>query len=271
MHSYNNYVFFKKIKLIPLYMCRKPFSINTRMKFKSKQVQGYRYKKGKDAFLTASITVEAAIAIPLFLILIFITSYLLFVINNWSRLQTDIYKRADSISKQAYATQIVSDDLYDMISLGDGNIDLKKMKSVKVPLIKYGDYKLVNRCYFRGWVGKSCVGTDKENVTKQGQTVYITPHGLAYHTDINCTYIKKNPVLVSINDLGTLRNASGGKYYPCEICCKYLSNIVGGVYITVYGDRYHVDKKCSAISKDVKEADISQVGNRRKCSKCKGY
>ena len=185
MHSYNNYVSLKKIKLIPLYMCRKPFSINTRMKFNSKQVQGYRYKKGKDAFLTASITVEAAIAIPLFLILIFITSYLLFVINNWSRLQT--------------------------------------------------------------------------------------PHGLAYHTDINCTYIKKNPVLVSINDLGTLRNASGGKYYPCEICCKYLSNIVGGVYITVYGDRYHVDKKCSAISKDVKEVDISQVGNRRKCSKCKGY
>ena len=64
-----------------------------------------------------------------------------------------------------------------------------------------------------------------------------------------------------------MRNADGGKYYPCEGCG---GNPDETVYITDYGDRYHTDINCSGLKRTVEEIDIKDVGDRGVCKKCGG-
>ena len=102
---------------------------------------------------------------------------------------------------------------------------------------------------------------------EEQETVYITPSGTAYHFFRDCTYIKPTVRRVSIATVSSLRNQSGGSYYPCQHC---QDTAVGAqVYITDYGDRYHYTLACGHITHDITAISLSEVGERHACSKCK--
>lgn len=99
--------------------------------------------------------------------------------------------------------------------------------------------------------------------------VYVARTGQVYHIDQNCTYIAISISEVGREEIGSLRNSSGAKYYPCEYC-GYNSG--SEVYITVFGNRYHSRDDCSRINRDVKKITKTQAveEGKRACSKCSG-
>jgi hypothetical protein len=121
-----------------------------------------------------------------------------------------------------------------------------------------------------GWDGSSGSGNngngaDSDSGDEEKQKVYVTPWGRVYHTDADCSAIHLSIQEVSSSGVVDLRNASGGKYYPCESCGE---NADGTVYITDYGDRYHTDRNCSGLKRTVEEVDIDDVGDRTECKRC---
>ena len=48
--------------------------------------------------------------------------------------------------------------------------------------------------------------------------VYITQYGEVYHIEKMCSYLVRNIKAASLAEITDLRNASGGKYYPCSLC-----------------------------------------------------
>ena len=103
------------------------------------------------------------------------------------------------------------------------------------------------------------------NTTLSAGKVYATPNGTAYHLYADCSYIDVKLQAVSSESLDVLRNKDGSIYYACESCHPEKS---GTVYVTAYGNRYHSSAACSAIEKDVMQIDRDEIGNRHLCSKC---
>lgn len=99
--------------------------------------------------------------------------------------------------------------------------------------------------------------------------VYIAENGSVYHYDRGCVYL--NPSIQSMKYQRALeqRNCSGAKYKRCKGCSltkKFTDSVV--VYITSYGDSYHINKNCSGLKRTVRKVKRSGVGNMSGCSKC---
>lgn len=155
---------------------------------------------------------------------------------------------------------------------GDDNIDIVATYQVKIPIKIFGLYKMnmIQRVKLRSWMGHQLPAlytmVDEENNEEEDPIVYITESGSVYHLDRNCSHIS-----LSIQAIGEIpswqRNESGGKYYPCESCCK--NDIPSATYyISLYGDRYHIDRGCSRIKRTVKPIPLSEVGDRAACKRC---
>lgn len=127
--------------------------------------------------------------------------------------------------------------------------------------------KSVLRARVRAWTGRDGNGsTSQEEGENQEETVLITETGTVYHTDENCTYLKLSIRRVDRAAISGLRNRSGAKYHACERCGGGGSS----VFITDYGDRYHSSVSCSGLKRTIKRVPVSEVKNRRRCSKCGG-
>lgn len=116
------------------------------------------------------------------------------------------------------------------------------------------------------WLGEDYRTTDTDS--NGDSIVYITENGTVYHKDRNCTYLAFHIKSVLSNTIEMQRNLQGAKYYPCEKCGQNIKGI--NVYITDYGDRYHTSINCSKLSRNVLTIPLSQVGDRKPCSKCGG-
>ena len=117
------------------------------------------------------------------------------------------------------------------------------------------------RTAHRVWSGKEMEGGSPEE-----EVVYVTKNGKVYHDTLNCTHLKLSIREVSMSQLDKLRNEDGAKYYPCEFCGDRKGSTV---YITNYGNRYHISRNCSGIRRDIRSIPISQVGERGLCSRCR--
>ncbi len=100
------------------------------------------------------------------------------------------------------------------------------------------------------------------------EIVYVTENGTVYHTDRNCTYINVKLKKVSFSEIPFIRSKSNAIYYPCESCGDGVSGKM--VYVTDYGTRYHFDKDCGRIERDVKEISKEDAESRgmSECKKC---
>lgn len=119
---------------------------------------------------------------------------------------------------------------------------------------------MTQRLKCRKWTGGQEDGDD--------EIVYITKNGSVYHKSRRCSYLSPSVSQTDGNGVTRLRNASGGKYYPCAKCMKRKSPNGRTVYITQYGNRYHGTKSCSEIMRTAIAARLSEVKGRKACSKC---
>ena len=81
----------------------------------------------------------------------------------------------------------------------------------------------------------------------------------------SCTHLTLSITLAGRDEVEGLRNASGGRYSPCEKCGGDGSGIV---YVTNEGDRYHNTIECSGLKRTVRCVPLSEAGGRSPCSRC---
>ncbi len=248
----------------------------------------------------ASITVEASLVLPIFLMYMMTLLYSLEIVRFQSDVWEAVHKVSMEVSLQKYVKEYgmdkvkkeidVQQEIIDYLSsrispficvqggkegviitraencLGKGNTKVTVRYEVK-PFIKWLPIKeliVEESCLVHGFVGY-----EQKALQDQIQEiiyVFITPFGEKYHFDKECTYLKVNILYEKMEKVSSLRNASGEIYYACDVCNPYHQSFV---YYTKWGNRFHGNSGCTALKRTVYVVPFSEVGERTPCSKCK--
>lgn len=150
----------------------------------------------------------------------------------------------------------------------ENDIDIIVSYKIKLPvkLFIIDEMLLMQRVRMRKWTGLGLQAPNSIHNDDDESIVYVTETGTVYHTKKTCSHISLSVRAVSGIPVD-LRNESGARYYPCELCCKEPTDD-GVYYITSDGTRYHAVRNCSRIKRTVKEIKLSEVGNRTLCKRC---
>lgn len=248
----------------------------------------------------AGLTVETAVALPVFLVCMLAVMQYLEVIRAAAGQSTLLSVTAQEMAAAAYTTEYVDDEspvpalLEGAYALGkiesgeksprirdrnillssfpdeDKNIDLVMTYRVKsaVGMVRLPGRFWVQRSCVRSWTGREGSGEAASDEGEDGSTpVYVTEHGSVYHRDLNCKYIRLNIRPVSGSNLEKARNNSGEIYRRCEYCGGKGADVY---YITDDGNRYHTSLDCSALKRTISQVPLSEAEGRRPCSYCGG-
>lgn len=253
------------------------------------------------ALRKASLTIEAAMALPLFLFAMISVLYFIQIVDISVRLTGAICETSNEMAVYAYvkeAGKLQGGGISDIITGGlsaayaknkvktrgrleenrgslsllrcsflkEGQmIDLAGTYQVKYPvtLLPIKQMKIAVRGRVRAWTGRDGVNGDG-SAEGEGALVLVTVNGQVYHKDPECTHIKLSIKPVDKDSVEHLRNESGGKYYPCGQC-RGGSNTV---YITDTGDKYHSSLGCSGLKRGILLVPMSEVADWQPCSRC---
>lgn len=246
--------------------------------------------KGK----SGSITIEAALAVPVFFLAVVSLLYLMEIMAIQTSVRCGLQYAGKNAAKEAYPVTAVmpsrlekdvvhaigADRLERSIILGGcngircdesrislrtgiGKLTASYQIRLPIPLFKVPPMDYKEEIRIKVWSGyeKEGFGTDSD------ETVYITESGLVYHRDYHCTHLELSIHMVPFAELEGLRNHSGGRYYPCGQCTRLGG---GSVYITNTGDRYHSSLSCSGLKRTIYAVPLSEAVGRRACSRCGG-
>lgn len=246
-----------------------------------------------------SLTLEAAVVIPLFIMCLSALLCIITTIQLQVRVEKALYNQAMKISGYSYylgvaelpefAEELLQEEYikyavineigrdyldHSLIVNGSRGItlgltpmpqehmfDVLLRYKVKIPFDILGIAKLnlTARARCHTWESRA---VDAES-TWDEEVVYMTPHGSVYHTHTDCTYLKVN---VKDQKVGQVKN----KYTPCAICTKTVQSDSTQVYITEYGTKYHIDYLCQSLRKNylcITKEEAEK--NYPICSKCR--
>lgn len=242
---------------------------------------------------TASVSIEASVAIPIFIFCILEILSLLNYLSVYSGVLYAMKSVSEPIAIYSYAydefvfsegylktqiQQMCDSNLYhntikggtkgihllgSRIDSEESCLDVVTYYMVK-PIIDFAGTELffVNRYYTRMWTGYDTGKPQTDMVY-----VYITQSGNVYHLKEDCTHLKLSISRVDADDLYHVRNESGEKYSKCIVCGK--DDIVkDDYYITKQGDRYHMNINCSSLKRTIYCVEKEEVENWPVCSRC---
>lgn len=259
----------------------------------NQKTPSYNLKRASVPGAGASITIEAALVIPVFFFAVLCLVYFIEIqtvrmtvrsaavhaskictedlavlpILNTSRLEGEIVK---SIGAEQLENSIVSGGSSGIKCGGSyysptrNELKVVVNYGVRLPFLQFGnlDAKFREELKLSGWNGFQKRGLESEDE----KIVYITKTGIVYHEDYQCTYLQLSVRFIPYAQLGGIRNEDGGKYYKCEKCVH--GSAVAGVYITNTGNKYHNSLSCSGLSRTIYAIPKSQAMGRGGCSRC---
>ena len=206
-----------------------------------------------------SMTIEATIAIPLFLFAILNLLSIILLFGEYSSNLADMHQRAKLLSVHAHVAeegQKVGNDLIIQTKV-------QRLKPV-VSLMGFSPSQTIVNCRIRKWTGYDV--TKQEGMIDKDEWVYITPYGESYHMSVSCRYLSLKIHSAMTEEIKNLRNKSGEIYRVCESC--KAGGLSGICFYTEYGNRYHTSLLCSGLKRTIETVRISEVGNRHACSFC---
>lgn len=249
----------------------------------------------------ASLTVEAAAAVPMFLMaMIMLLSVLelyrmqalLTVSAQESAMRAGMYaylsgEKADEGTVQALGSAAagllgsmnIPDEVKENGSVStigsrssEREIDIQVTYEMPVwfPFFPVSKLRTANRgyvCPWTGWNGE-LEGADGEENAPADKMVYVAENGSVYHTSEECTHIHLTILQTTKDQVGKLRSDSGGKYHACEKCSGNAA--VGGIlYVAPSGDKYHTSLTCSGLKRTVMLVKQSEIDGMEECERCR--
>lgn len=260
----------------------------------------YKYPyKGRTSASTrsrGSITVEAAMAVPVFF---FATLALVFLLEMMA-VQTSVRSGLQEAGKKLVvrATEVtlvfpaeLERDVVNSIGAarlersivesgstgidcshsylspvtGIGEIEAFYHVRIPLPFFSIAPIPCRETMRIKAWTGYEAGGLKE----KDEQIVYVTDTGIVYHRNPHCTHLDLSIRTTTSSNLENLRNENGGKYHACEKCVQG-STPGQNVYITDQGDRYHNSLSCSGLKRTIYTVRISDIPGKRACFKCGG-
>ena len=272
---------------------RSPSRFNTNI---FKKINPFKDKPERErAFLftsNASVTIEAAISITIFMFVVTgISSFLVMAyaqlsieekINNISMETSKAkyfvnYDKEDgekykSMAELGYISsrifskvksegKIIRNPNPAQSNMDNGMVDVVLSYDVKIPFASYS-WNVTQRAKTKDWTGVDLV--------KPGEIVYITKYGTVYHRSKECKHLIININETTLAQAKLMRNKSGHKYKRCSYCVRKNISDLTSVFVTPDGDRYHNSLDCLGLTRSVIEVDIKDVEDRKPCSSCGG-
>lgn len=259
------------------------------MKYSERALRRRSYKRG-------SLTVEAALAIPLFLGAILLLCGLFYTLQVYEEIDHCLCMTVRQMAACSAGEHPGIADAYRYFYLDSkgSNIDFDNIKgsmagirlgveesddniislhaSCKVRLNGYflpdRDIRIKDTVYSRRFTGSDFFSTDSYE-KEDHKRVTVAENGTVYHKDSSCTYLKLSVKKVSYQSLSYLRNTYGHKYTACEKCSG--NNHHGSnVYITESGTSWHCNINCSGLSRYFYTMDEDEAISKgyRACSRC---
>lgn len=238
--------------------------------------------------LKGSLTIEAALAMTLFLFAVLSLISFFFAVRTEIQVQTSLEQTGNQLAGLPETASIISatvlfqekllenrvDDSMIKggqlgISLADSTvmgheavIDLVAVYEIDIPFFpgELGELRIIQRSR------KKAFGESQFLTAEETEYVYITPKGEVYHESMYCTYIRPVTEEVTLAEAGIRKNKNGESYEKCSFC--WTGETVTSVWITQWGDCYHLSDHCRGIWHDVERVSIDEVSDRRGCSKC---
>lgn len=265
------------------------------LRYQSNARPQYRRVSSGEAGWAAVVTVEASFAVPLFLIVCFLflslieiqtvrsTMYYSLVQAAKTEASDPVYRLSPvvniwSLKKNLQTSAGSSSPGFGLLSHALGNADcfgsyiepdgttLVAKVNYTIPLPFHlpvkNKLKFHSSVRIRLWFG----GLDQTDTENDDEIVYITDHGLVYHRDRQCTYLKLSIATADAASVKNKRNRWGGKYHACELCTFGPAPLK--LFITDQGTKYHYRLDCSGLKRSIRSIRLSETGFRRPCSKC---
>lgn len=245
-----------------------------------------------------SITVEAAMVLPIFMFFFLGIAYIFCLISLQYNIQTALSDTANQLSLAGYYDSNEKNILTLQV---DFNMNLKKeycgknciwggiislsesyfeennltlianyVVKIPVPFWSTVKFRVKQIARTRMFVGRDRREENKlSNDNSLVRYVYITDNGKVYHESINCSHLRRTIHSVEKTELTSIRNDEGGKYYPCELCGKGKNNSdFTSFFITSDGNRYHYSRECSGLKRTIKRVPYESVKTWRACKRC---
>lgn len=242
-----------------------------------------------------SLTVEAAITVPVFLLAVIVLLQMIDLYRIHGLLTLSLQECAKELSVYgsgiggdgntvpetavcvAYARAKLPSEVADhgTISLAGSTIkdDILELRAVYIP--KLGNSLLPVRMImltarasvhlFNGYGGNGKGST--AGSCDEGDMVYVTEHESVYHTDASCSYIALKIHETTREQAVCARNQYGGRYDSCEKCIGQ-GVVHETVYLTEQGTKYHNSLKCSGLKRTVRLVEKDTVYGMALCSRC---
>lgn len=240
-----------------------------------------------------SVTIEAALAVPLFFFAVLALFYMLEVMSIRTSIRSGMQYAARRAAEEARLKPLVmvstlEDDVVEAVGSNrlersivvDGSegiscegswmspltgiirIRVTYQVLLPVPVFRPVPVNMEETMRMKGWTGYAGSGFGEGDE----ETVYVTETGRVYHKDYHCSYLDLSIRVVSAGSLETLRNESQGRYHACEYCVH--GGAAGRVFVTNYGDRYHNSINCSGLKRTIYAIPLSEAAGKGACSKC---
>jgi len=263
------------------------------------KIEETKHRKKVSLSAPASLTLEAALVLPLFLYAGAIFMTLFQVMDIHRQVQAAAESVCEDIGQTAYLAKytekegpfntasafgyaevtmrtkleklpVRSISLLRSDMLEDGEtIDLIVDYEIAMPFSVLGlkTVKQTNRSFRRAWVGQEGRDGEGKDGGADNMVVYVGKNSTRYHISPTCHYLYNDLTAVSIKDIENQRNQSGRRYSSCARCKNSDAKIV---YIMPSGEHYHASSSCPAINAYVRSVLKSEVEHLGPCSYCSG-
>ena len=208
----------------------------------------------KQMMRRASLTVEAALALPFFFLCM---AALILAMNLYADYAGKVLELRQKAEKTAAAA--AGSDTLEIIDFPDTERFAVFILPFDVPAIRYAA-----RGRVRIWNGYDL--SEEENGQEE-PLVYVTEYESVYHTSSACTHLELSWEAVSSAEIGLRRKISGQRYHACEKCAG-SGSAAPVVYISPQGDCWHNSASCSGLTRHVHLVKASEVQGRQLCSRC---
>lgn len=250
--------------------------------------------------LKASMTVEAAIVLPIFLLFLLNIGYVVEIIRLHNNLQVALTvsgekaalygsildgKPVESVLTGVYVREAVVDYLgksyleESPLTYGANGLNLLESDMLSDPdyldvtltysvspfstIAGFSRFRMANRYYVHRWNGY-----DVSENTDKAEICFVTESGRVLHLTRDCMHLRLTIRQVLGERIGEERNAGGARYYACERCfdnkqCEIL-------FIAKEGNRYHSKQDCPGLKRTVFAIERYEAEKKgyRICSDC---